>query len=204
MPVNRVAEEMKSKILEPLFIGNSMLTVESVNNHIYFYSEVNADRGLALIRELRELDSTMQTMHNTQDAGNKRVPIWLHINSPGGDLYTAFAIADQIPRLITPVYSVVEGLVASAATIISRSCKKSYILPNSSMLIHQFWTVMWGKHEEFKDEMVGQTIAMQQLVTFYAKHTKMSKKSVAKKLKHDFWVGAEQAIELGLVDGYKK
>lgn len=198
-----LGDESESKTVPALSVSENLLTVESVNNHVYFYSEVNTDRGLALIRELRNLDVRMQTDYITQDISGKRTPIWLHINSPGGDLFTAFAIADQIEQIKTPIYSIVEGLAASAATIISRACPKSYILPNSVMLIHEFWTVMWGKHKEFKDEMILQDILMERLINFYVDRTHMSKKFVTKKLKHDFWVNPNRAIKLGLVDKIK-
>ena len=94
------------------------LTVETVNNHIYFYSGVNTDRCLALIKQLRELDTAFRNEYLSRNLpeGHPQTPIWLHIHSGGGDLFTGFSVADQIKQIDTPVYSIVEGYCASAAT----------------------------------------------------------------------------------------
>ena len=177
------------------------LTVESIDNHVYFYSRVDEDRCLALMRQLREIDARLRTERLTRSLGaDFQVPIWLHINSFGGDVFSAFATADQIAQLDTPVYSIAEGCAASAATLISVACTKRYIQPNAYLLIHQFSSFFWGKHEEFKDEMVLQDMLMERFVTFYKAHTHLSKAQVRKKLKHDFWMDAEQAVALGFVD----
>jgi ATP-dependent Clp protease protease subunit len=177
------------------------LTVESVDNHVYFYSEVNTDRALALMRSLREIDRMIRNEKLTRNlAEDTDIPIWLHINSPGGDLFTAFAIADQIMQLKTPVYSIAEGLVASAATIVSVVCPKRYVQPNTYMLIHQFRSWFWGKHEEFKDEMRLQDMLIARMTAFYARFTHMTEEDLTERLKHDFWLDAGQAIELGLAD----
>jgi ATP-dependent protease ClpP protease subunit len=177
------------------------LTVEAVDNHVYFYSDIDQDRCLALMRQLREIDTRLRAERLTRSLGPEfQVPIWLHINSFGGGVFSAFAATDQIARLETPVYSIVEGCAASAATLISVACTKRYIQPNAYMLIHQFSNFFWGKHEEFKDEMVLQDMLMERFVAFSKAHTHLSKAQVRKKLKHDFWMDAEQAVDLGFVD----
>ena len=186
--------------------GNSnpppKLTVESVDNHCYFYSEVNSDRGLALIKNLRELDTKLRNEHASRSLPEDHplTPIWLHIESPGGNLFTAFSIAEQIKRLKTPVYSVVEGYTASAATIISIACSKRFILPSAFMLIHQLSSFHWGKYEEFRDEMNLLDMAMETLVSFYVNNTKMKKTKVSELLKRDSWFNAKQSLDAGLVD----
>lgn len=179
------------------------LTVETIDNHIYFYSEVDSDRCLALVKSLREIDSRLRNEHSSRSLSAQEypyVPIWLHINSPGGALFTAFGVADQIATLKTPVLSVVEGYAASAATILSLSCTKRFILANSFMLIHQLSSGHWGKYEEFKDEMKLLDMAMRNLTNFYVKRTKINVDMLQDFLKRDSWFNAEQCVELGLVD----
>jgi len=127
-------------------------------------------------------------------------PIWLHINSYGGSLFTAFSVADQIALLKTPVYSIVEGICASAATLISLSCAKRYILPNSFMLIHQLSSFMWGTHEQFKDEMEVQQKLMTRLVNFYTSRSKATEEQLRAMLTRDYWMDADEALNLGMVD----
>ena len=80
-----------------------------------------------------------------------------------------------------------EGICASAATLIAMSCARRHILPNSFMLIHQLSSLMWGTHEQFKDEMDLQSKVMERLVMFYVARTKVTEKKIRKMLQRDFW-----------------
>src|SRR5690606_1568607 len=101
---------------------------------------------------------------------------------------------DQLKRVKTPIYAIVEGVCASAATLIALSCDKRYILPNSFMLVHQLSTFIWGTHEEFKDEMLLQEKAMERLTKFYVEHSKLNEDEIREMLKRDFWMDAETSI----------
>lgn len=178
------------------------LTVETINNHVYFYAGVDSDRCLAMMRAVRDLDAQLRAERLTRSIPEDvtPTPIWLHINSFGGDLFTGLAMSDQLKQIKTPVYSVVEGVCASAATLLAMSCTKRYILPRSFMLIHQLQNVMWGKYEDFKDEMVLMDMMMQQITAFYVASSKLTEKKVKEALKRDTWYSAEQCLENGLVD----
>ena len=153
------------------------------------------------MRQIRELDQHLRWERFSRSLGPEfQVPIWLHINSEGGDLFAAFAIADQIQQIQTPIYSVIEGLGASAATIISVACHKRYIQPSAYMLVHQFSTWFAGKHEDFKDEMALQEMLIARMVEFYSTHTVLSKDDLSERLKHDFWMNAERAVDLNFAD----
>jgi len=177
------------------------LTVETVDNHIYFYADVDSDRCLALIRAIREADSELRSEHLSRGLeGMPLTPIWLHVHSYGGDLFTGFSVADQLTMIKTPVYSIVEGICASAATLISMSCVKRYILPSSFMLIHQLSGVKWGTHEQFKDEMTLQHKAMDRLVEFYARKSAVSEAEIRAMLTRDYWMDAETSLKMGFAD----
>ena len=203
----RAVKAMESKPVTPTTIiahnDTPKLTVESFDNHVYFYADVDTDRCLAMIKTIRELDSKLRMERETRwVGGDKHVPhpIWLHIQSGGGDLFAGLAIADQLSMIQTPIYSIIEGLCASAATLISLSCEKRFIMPMGFMLIHQFKTALWGKHEEFKDEMKLQEMLIEMLICFYMDHSKLGRDTVTEMLKHDTWFNASKAIDTGLVD----
>lgn len=177
------------------------LTVERIANHVYFYAHVDSDRCLDLLTRIRELDTELraeQIARGMEDA--PMTPIWLHVHSYGGDLFSGFSTSDQLKRIKSPIYAVVEGVVASAATLITMSATKRYILPNSFMLIHQLSAIMWGTHEQFKDEMALQQKAMDKLVDFYAARSKLSVEALRDLLKRDFWMDAEAAVDSGFAD----
>ena len=180
---------------------------EAADRHVYFYSDVDVQSCLGLSKQLRALDVRLRTERLQRDLSDYAlstdvppVPIWLHIQSDGGDLSAAFGMADTIRLLSTPVYSVVEGVVASAGTILSAACHERFILPNAYIMIHQLSGLAWGKHQEVVDAMVLWDGLMAQLVAFYEARTLMNAEAVREKLSRDTWLNAGQAIELGLVD----
>ncbi|MBL8153017.1 MAG: ATP-dependent Clp protease proteolytic subunit [Anaerolineae bacterium] len=180
---------------------NPRLTVETVDNHIYFYADVDSDRCLALMRSIRQVDASLRQEYLSRDMeGLPATPIWLHIHSYGGDLFTGFSVADQLAMIKTPIYSIVEGICASAATLISMSCVKRFILPSSFMLIHQLSGVKWGTHEQFKDEMTLQSKAMDRLVEFYARRSRVTIDDVRSMLMRDYWMDADTCMKQGFVD----
>ena len=180
---------------------SSRLTVETMDNHIYFYADVDSDRCLAMMRAIRETDTKLRAQHISRGLDEKTmIPIWLHINSYGGDLFDGFSVADQLAMIKSPVYAIVEGICASAATLIAMSCTKRYILPNSFMLIHQLSNMIWGTHEQFKDEMNLQEKAMGRLIKFYTAHSSIDEAEVRDMLTRDFWLDAEASVEKGFAD----
>lgn len=179
------------------------LTVESFDNHIYFYADVDSDRALALIKEIQSIDEWLRTDYitwNLDKVNYPKIPMWLHICSPGGDLMAGLALADFIEKVNTPIYSIIEGYCASAATLISASCTKRFITPKSYMLIHQLSSGFWGTYQEFQDETKIQDMLMEELVDFYSRRSKMPKDRIPEMLQHDFWMKSSMALEYGFVD----
>lgn len=176
--------------------------IDSTQNHVYFYRDIADDTCLSLMKTLREVDNGLtydRFAYNLPD-DYPRIPIYLHIQSPGGDAFAAMAAADYIQTLKSPVYSIVEGYAASGATIISAACEKRFITPNGFMLIHQLWGLAWGSYEEMKDNMRMRDMLMQKIIAFYEAHSDMQRETIVEALKHDYWMDANMAIEAGLVD----
>ncbi len=171
-------------------------------NHLYFYEDIDSGSSLRLIRELKSLDMLFlkERLERGVAPNYPYPPIWLHIQSDGGDVFSSLAIADTIKTLKCPVYSIIEGSACSGATIISSVCKTRYILPNSFMMIHQVSGGNWGTYAEHKDEMKILSMIMKSLTSFYVKHSLLTKKEVREMLKHDSWMDAEEAKEKGFVD----
>lgn len=178
------------------------MTVETFDNHIYFYADVDTDRCLDLIRRVRDVDNELRRQSASRMLPDNfpSIPIWLHIQSNGGEVFTGLNIADQLDKITSPIYSIVEGVCASAATLISLACSKRYILPSSFMLIHEVSSHHWGKYSEFEDEKHILDMLMSRLIEFYSAHTKMSPSKVKKILGRDSWFSAHECIEMGLVD----
>lgn len=180
------------------------VTVQTINNHIYFYTDlIDNESCLDLIKSIRKLDNDLRHKFYNYDlykCDTPIIPIWLHISSPGGYLNFALSVADSIKQIKTPIYSIVEGRCASGATIISMSCTKRFIQPSAIMLIHQIQTSAIGKHEEIKDDMQNSSLMMKLVKDFYKKNTKLSEKKIDKILKRDVYFNAEECIKMGFAD----
>lgn len=174
--------------------------VSVVGNHVYFYTEVNQATILELIKALRQADAELARQSRDLWLTGTYLPIWLHINSEGGELPSGLAAADIIGMIKTPIYTVVEGMAASAATLLSMSGRVRYITPNAVILIHQLSQVVWGTHEDHKDNMKLQDMHMLMLRNFYAGHSKMTVELVASMLEHDTWLSADDVITYGIAD----
>lgn len=132
-------------------------------------------------------------------------PLFLHIYSPGGDVHAGLSLYDFIIEYskTIPVHTVVEGVAASAGTIISIAGVKRYITPNSYMLIHQLSTYIGGNFEQIKDEYGNCEKIMKQLKEIYSQKTKLNRAQLTDILKRDVNWNAEDCKKYGLVDEIK-
>jgi len=177
--------------------GGDGSPVEVQDNMIMFYGEVNERNNKTLNKVLRGLDKDLQTVKVKYGV---EVPIKLYISSYGGSIFAAFSTVDTILTLRTPVHTYIDGSAASAATLISVVGEKRYIHKNSFMLIHQLSSVMWGKYEEFKDEMENLDLLMSRIKDIYREHCTLPKKELTNILKHDLWLDSTKCIKWGLAD----
>lgn len=182
--------------------GGSPKSIERINNHVYFYASVTPENCFALMQKLREADSMLmhERFARNLPAFHDETPIYLHVQSDGGDLFAAFGMTDQLRDIHSPITSIVEGVCASAATFITMACARRLILPNSFMLVHQFSSSFWGTHDKFKDEMALQEKLLNTMVGFYLKKSKMPESEVRNMLMHDYWMDANEAVVNGFVD----
>ena len=177
--------------------GDSGSPVEVQDNMIMFYGEVNERNNKTLNKVLRGLDKDLQTVKVKYGV---EVPIKLYISSYGGSIFAAFSTVDTILTLRTPVHTYIDGSAASAATLISVVGERRFIHENSFMLIHQLSSSMWGKYEEFKDEMENLDMLMDRIKQIYQKHTTIPKTPLANILKRDIWLDAQKCMKWGMVD----
>ena len=173
-------------------------SVETNGSRIFFYSDVSKESILNLNKSLRTISSTLIHVGSTYEVPVP--PIRLHINSPGGSLLDCLSTVDYINTSKVPIYTIIEGSAASAATIISVCGHKRYIYKNSYMLIHQLSTGLWGKYEELVDDFKNASMFMERIQEIYKTHTKIPLKTLKEILKRDLWFDSETCLKYGLVD----
>ena len=195
-----IKKEEKKKNSNDAFLGDdsNLNDIKVIGNHIYYYSNVTKKSALLLNTKLKELDNTLFQEYNKHNGHQEY--IYLHINSLGGSVLSAFSIIDTIKNLKVPIVSIIEGGAASASTLISIVCDYKLIYPTSMMLIHQLSSSTWGKMEELEEEMENLKKMMESIKDLYKSNTKIPHEDLDEILKHDKWWSAEFCLSMGLVD----
>ena len=175
--------------------------IRKVDNHIYFYSDVDQGSVLQLNLYLKEIEKDI--LSYSSKFNSEPAKIYLHINSPGGDLYSALSTVDTIISLKVDVVSIIEGFAASAATIISVVSSERVIQKHAYMLIHQLSSGFWGKYQEFEDEAKNLDRLMKMIKGIYKEYTSIKitgKNGLNECLKHDLLWDCNECLKYGLVD----
>jgi len=163
-------------------------------NEIYFYADISKKEILELIKQIRELTFTLQIKSIQYDFDPH---INLHIYSDGGDAFMGFSIYEFIKKNKVPIYTYIDGYIASAATFMYLAGEKRFMNRNASVLIHQISTSFWGKFEELKDECENTTNLMNNLITLYTENTQIKEKKLRKLLKRELFLTFDDCKKIG-------
>lgn len=172
-------------------------------DHIYFYGDVTEKSAMDLNIALQHLSMELSTnMLSTMHEVNHPQPMWLHVNTFGGNLMDGFAVSDTINRIkeMIPIVTIVEGCSMSAGSIISTSGSKRLMRSKSIMLIHQLSGGMWGKYEDMKQDVKNSDLLMKIMTEHYITNTKLTKEKLDEMLKKDVFLDAKMCLKLGLID----
>lgn len=124
--------------------------------------------------------------------------IVLRINSPGGEVWEAIAILNMFRAHKATVLAVVDGLAASAASVIASGCDETVMSPGTQMMIHSPSGLTWGNARDLrKDAEVLDSIEAS-LISIY--EAKAGKKDWTALLEAETWLTAIEATEFGLAD----
>jgi ATP-dependent Clp protease protease subunit len=129
-------------------------------------------------------------------------PLKIFINSNGGEIFAAIPLIDAIKNCSIPVHTYIEGIAASAASLISMAGHKRFITKNSFMLIHELRTGVQGKYSDIMDEKENCDKLMGVIKRIYLDRTdgKLTKQFLDKTLKRDILLGSDECVAHGLVD----
>ncbi len=128
--------------------------------------------------------------------------IQMYINSPGGQIYSGFAIYDTMRMISNPVSTVAVGFTASFGTVLLTAGTKGrrYALPNATIHMHQ---PLGGAQGQATDiEIAAKQILHQKslLNNIFAEHTGQPLEVIERDTDRDFYLDAKAAVEYGLVD----
>lgn len=128
-------------------------------------------------------------------------PIKVFIDSPGGDVDSAYAIFDMIRFVKPKVTMIAMGLAASAGALIMLAGDKEnrFGFPNSHYLIHQPLSGVRGVATEIEIHAREIEKTRQKINALIAQETGKSLQQVEKDTDRDYWMSAEEALEYGLI-----
>ena len=126
----------------------------------------------------------------------------LYINSPGGDITGLLAVYDTMKYIKPDVSTFCFGQAASAAAVLlgAGAKGKRYALPHSRVLLHQPWGGVGGQASDIEIQAREILRMKDMLNTMLAFDTGQSVERIGKDTDRDFIIGADEAVEYGLID----
>lgn len=141
---------------------------------------------------------------------NKERPkhLTLMINSPGGEVSSAFALIDVMKGSKIPIHTLGLGMIASCGILTFMAGQKGhrYITKNTSIMSHQYAWGSWGKEHELFARVREFELTTERMIEHYKKCTGLTEKKIREYLlpAEDVWLSADQAVEYGIADGIKE
>lgn len=128
--------------------------------------------------------------------------IEVYINSPGGDVIAASQIYTMLVEHKGNVVVKIEGLAASAASIIAMAGTTVLMAPVAYMMIHGASTIAWGNHNDMRHEADVLEEIDKGIRDAYCLKTGLRESKVAQLMEDETWMSAKTCIALGFADGY--
>ena len=143
-------------------------------------------------------DVTPQLFKDELMAGSGNITVW--INSPGGDCVAAAQIYNMLMDYKGNVTVKIDGIAASAASVIAMAGSKVLMSPVSMMMIHNPMTIAFGDSAEMQKaiEMLGSV--KDSIINAYEIKTGLSRAKLSHLMDAETWMDANKAVELGFAD----
>jgi ATP-dependent protease ClpP protease subunit len=174
-------------------------------NEYYLYNDITIKSVMSLLKFIKNAEKRWNNfLLEYSDLINKAEPkpLKIFINSNGGEIFAAIPIIDAITNSQIPIYTYIEGMSASAASLISMVGHKRFITKNSFMLIHELRGGVEGTYSNILDEKENCDKIMNVIKQTYLNKTnnKLANDFLDKILKRDLILTSEECLNYGLVD----
>ena len=144
-------------------------------------------------------DVTPKLFREQLHAGMGDVVIW--VNSPGGDCVAASQIYTMLMEYKGRVTVKIDGIAASAASVIAMAGTEVLMSPTALLMIHNPLTVAIGDSEEMQKAIAMLDEVKESIINAYELKTGISRAKIAHLMDAETWMNAQKAIELGFADG---
>jgi ATP-dependent Clp protease protease subunit len=132
-------------------------------------------------------------------SGEGDITIW--INSPGGDVFAASQIYNMLMDYKGKVTVKIDGIAASAASVIAMAGGDVFMSPVSMMMIHNPMTIAIGDTEEMEKAIAMLEEIKESIINAYELKTGLSRAKISHLMDAESWFNARKAVELGFADG---
>ena len=144
-------------------------------------------------------DVTPQMFKDELFSGDGDVVIYL--NSPGGDCIAASQIYTMLMDYPGSVTIKIDGIAASAASVIAMAGTSVLMAPTSLMMIHNPMTAAFGSKDEMEKAIEMLEEVKESIINAYELRTGLSRARISHLMDSETWMNANRAIELGFADG---
>ena len=131
-------------------------------------------------------------------SGTGDITLW--INSPGGDCIAAAQIYNMLMDYKGNVTVKIDGIAASAASVIAMAGTKVIMSPVSMLMIHNPMTMAMGDTKEMEKAISMLSEIKESIINAYELKTGMSRAKIARLMDAETWMDAQKAVEYGFVD----
>lgn len=126
------------------------------------------------------------------------IAVWL--NSPGGDVFAAGQIYTMLKEYEGKVTVKIDGIAASAASVIAMAGDEIVMSPVAMMMIHNPATVIFGEAGDLAIGIKMLTEVKESIVNAYEERTGLSRSKISNMMDAETWFSAKKAVELGFAD----
>lgn len=146
-----------------------------------------------------EIKSTADIFRDELYSGDGNISVWL--NSPGGDMVTGAQIYNLIKDYKGKVTVKIDGLAASAASVIAMAGDEVLMSPVSELMIHNPFSCAIGDSNEMKRAADMLNEVKESIINAYEIKTHLSRTKIARMMDDESWMNAYKAVNLGFADG---
>ena len=125
--------------------------------------------------------------------------VWL--NSPGGDVFAASQIYTMLRNHKGKVTVKIDGIAASAASVIAVAGDVTLITPTGMLMVHDPATLAIGNKSDMEQAIKLLEEVKESIINAYEDKTHLSRNKIAKMMDDETWLNAKKAMSLGFVDG---
>ena len=147
-------------------------------------------------------DVTPQLFKDELNAGSGDITVW--INSPGGDCVAAAQIYNMLMDYKGNVTVKIDGIAASAASVIAMAGTRVLVSPVSMMMIHNPATIAFGDTAEMEKAIDMLSEVKESIINAYEIKTGLSRAKLSHLMDAETWMDANKAVELGFADEVMK